>query len=76
LHIWKLKPLQFGLSFLPTFHVLVLPSETDPEGSEFTVQLMTYHGKVILEDQIMIQSAGANKVRFISSLIIILKCLS
>jgi hypothetical protein len=29
------------------------------EGTEFTVQLMTYHGKVILEDQI---SAPAGKV--------------
>ena len=67
LHLWRLKPLQFGLSFLPTFHVLVLPSESDPEGPEYTVQLMTYHGKVILEDQIVIQDAGASKVGLLTN---------
>ncbi len=62
LHLWKQQPLQYGLSFLPTFHLLVLPSENDPESSEYTVQLMTYHGKVVLEDIISLQSSGNVKV--------------
>ena len=54
LHLWKPRPLSTGLSFLPTFHCLVLPQDHDPDSTDLTVQLMTYHGKVILEDQISI----------------------
>lgn len=50
LHLWKPKPLLTGLAFLPTFHIIILPQ--DPGSADLTVQLMTFHGKVILEDQI------------------------
>lgn len=52
LHLWKPRPLSTGLSFLPTFHIIILPQDSDPESPDLTVQLMTFHGKVILEDQI------------------------
>ena len=58
MHLWKAQPLQCGLSFLPTFHVMVVPSDNDPTGRTYTVQLMTYMGKVVMEDQIMVDSSG------------------
>ena len=58
LHLRKARPMLRGLSFLPTFHVMVLPSENDPYSSEYTVQLMTYTGKVVMEDQIVLQPSG------------------
>ena len=58
MHLWKAQPLQCGLSFLPTFHVMVVPSDNDPSGRTYTVQLMTYMGKVVMEDQIMVDPSG------------------